>query len=705
MSFPVDYTTTIDGVTIKCSKTFDQLGTITAEDLREYAIAGIYDIGVCRAGMSCETLGNSDKVKANTPVEYVGASWDDVRVNFNDGTYNPAITAPHYGFTILVYGLEGQNVRSTTSNSRLVLDVPVQSIYANMPALTTSTITKQNDADLSDEASITVYDTDSSGVIKTIANDNNTQIHAMNVFVYDDTNFFIFPASYTGGFSFIHTTYIWGGNFSSASGSLSGTHSIQPYYATTYDSQTAIYANMCDTSNQAGMSLTSFDWTKAIVAIFDTPEPEKEQSGAYMVLTYTGMYGYPQFVGYLTFYAKSERQCYLGFANTALKFKANNTMYKPVIENGVVIDYTDDMDDPSEFDDIETVTGNNVPITPPSPPTPEDEDDYADMGIGTGGNVGGLTSYAIMSISDLADLIADFNTGLQTGQSVVNNFVCCYKLGPLSSFLCTTGAHNIIMSAYSTTGNNFVSTRADYAVISSQKSSVLLGTITVPRKTNTFYDFAPYSTYELFIPCCGWVPLPDSVAGRDIQVYLVFDLASCVCKGIVRSSGAADGTTIAEISGVIGSSVPFYVNDSGLARASLVTGVTQTLSNIAMGAVGAASGNTGLAVMGLGNAVQSAQQTAISGNTNYTAVRGGNGDMSAYANGEYCTIKITHPVIDKVVETSMFGHSVGYLCEEVGQLSNFHGFTVCANPHVHINATSAERDEITQLLEQGVILP
>ena len=705
MSFPVDYTTTVDGVTIKCSKPFDQLGSITVDDLREYAIAGIYDIAVGRAGLSCETLSGSAKIKANTPIEYTGVSWDDVRVNFNDGSYNPAVNTPHYGFSILVYGTQGQNIRSTTDNSRLVLDVPIQDIYCDMPALTSSIITKQNDGDMSDEDSITVYDTNSSGAIKTVANDSNTLLHVMAVFIYNENNFFIVPSSFMGGYSFIHTTYIWGGNYSSAGGALSGTYWIQPYYAEQYDSQTGLYANMANDMILAGKIISSLDWTKAIVVIFDTGEQEKEQTDSYVVLQYTGMYGSPNFTGYITFYPKTERQSYLGFANSSLKFKYNNIMYKPVIEQGVVVDYTDDMDDPSEFDDIETVTGNNVPIAPPTPPKPEDEDDYADMGIGTGGNVGGLTSYAIMSINDLADLIADFNTRLETGQSVVNNFVCCYKLGPLSSFLCSTRAHNIIMSAYSTTGNNFVSTRADYAVISSQKSNVLLGTFTVPRKTNTFYDFAPYSTYELFIPCCGWVPLPDSVAGRDIQVYLVFDLASCVCKGIVRSSGAADGTTIAEISGVIGSSVPFYVNDSGLARASLVTGVTQTLSNIAMGAVGATSGNTGLAVMGLGNAVQSAQQTAISGNTNYTAVRGGNGDMSAYANGEYCTLKITHPVIDKVVESSMFGHSVGYLCEEVGILSSFHGFTVCSNPHVHISATSTEKEEIKRLLEEGVILP
>lgn len=704
MSFPVDYTTTIDGVTIKCSKTFDQLGTITADDLREYAIAGIYDIAVGRAGISKSAyLNGQSDVETNTPIVYRNSTGGDVWVNYGDGTYNPPYSIPHYGFSILVYGSEGQCIKSTTNNTRLVLDINIQKIYADIAAFSDNTITAVRDEGISSVPSIT-YKTSSRGSIKTVDNNSTiSNLNCMDVFIYDDTNFFIFPSSYVQGVPFINTTYNFHGNTGNASGQVFNSAAVVPYYATTYEGQSAIYAAMSNDTDILGTSLESIDFANSFVCILDTGDQEKEQTNAYVVITYSGVW---DFNGSVNYYPKDgERQALLGCANSSIKFKVDGTLYKPVIENGVVVDYTDDMDDPSEFDDIETVTGNNVPITPPTPPTPEDEDNYDDMGIGTGGNVGGLTSYAIMSISDLADLIADFNTRLETGQSVVNNFVCCYKLGPLSSFLCTTGAHNIIMSAYSTTGNNFVSQRADYAVVSSQKNSVLLGTITVPRKTNTFYDFAPYTTYELFIPCCGWVPLPDSVAGRDIQVYLVFDLASCVCKGIVRSSGAADGTTIAEISGVIGSSVPFYVNDSGLARASLVTGVTQTLSNIGMGAVGAASGNTGLAVMGLGNAVQSAQQTAISGNTNYTAVRGGNGDMSAYANGEYCTIKITHPVIDKVVETSMFGHSVGYLCEEVGQLSNFHGFTVCANPHVHINATSAERDEITQLLEQGVILP
>lgn len=382
-----------------------------------------------------------------------------------------------------------------------------------------------------------------------------------------------------------------------------------------------------------------------------------------------------------------------------LKFTYDNVMYKPIIEQGVIVGYTDDMSAESEYDDMTNVTGNNVSPVPPTPPTPPvpGEDEYDDMGLGVGTNVGGLTNYSIMSIRDLATLLADFNEHLETGMSIQNNFVCLYKLGPLASFLCNVSMRAIVMSANAE--NNFVSVD-NYAVVSGQKSEHYFGSYNVPRFTNTFYDFSPYSTYELFIPCCGWVPLPDTVAGRTIDVYLVFDLASCTCKGIVRITG----TTIAEVSGVLGSSVPFYMIEHGMERLAQVTAITQTLSSLAVGGVGAASGNAGVAAYGLSQLTQSLNDLNVSGNTNFTAIKGGNGDMSAMGNGEYCTFKATHPVIDEVVDNSLFGHSVGYLCNAIGKLSTFSGFTVCGNPHVTFSASAEEREEIERLLSMGVIL-
>jgi hypothetical protein len=389
---------------------------------------------------------------------------------------------------------------------------------------------------------------------------------------------------------------------------------------------------------------------------------------------------------------------YLTFAYAGIRFNDGTKDYKPIVENGMIIGYTDDDSVTSEFDSWTSIKDHVTPSEPPSP-TPSEDDSYADMGIGVGTGVGGYTSFAIMTEYDLVDLLGDFNTNLEDGMSVVNNFICLYKLGPLASSLCNTRVGNIIMSANASV--NFVSIRADYNIVTSQKNVITLGSYNVPRMTNTFYDFAPYSTYELFIPCCGWVPLPDTVAGRQITVYLIIDLSSCTCKGICRIGG----TTVAEASGVLGVSVPFFSTDSGIKRASDLMAVTQVISGIAQGTVGAGAGAGALVVSGSANALQGLEQLYINGNTNYTAIKGGNGDITAVGNGEYCTIKIAHPKVDEVVNNSKFGHSVGYLCNTVDKIKNFKGLTICANPHVNgIDCTESEKEEIKRLLEEGIIV-
>lgn len=710
MSFPVDYTTTIDGVTIKCSKTFDQLGTITADDLREYAIAGVYDIAVGRAGISCESLSNGDKVKANTPVEYTAVSWDDVRVNFNDGNYNPAVTMPHYGFTILVYGTQGQNIRSTSNDSRLVLDVPVQDIYADMPALTTSTITKQNDSDISDENSITVYNTDSSGIIKTLANNNNTLIHAMNVYVYDNTNFFIFPASFTGGFDFIHTTYIWGGNYSGASGVLSGTVSIQPYYASTYDGQSAIYANMCDTSEQAGMVISSLDWTKSITVILDTGEHEKEQSDAYLVFTYTGMYGSPSFTGYMTFYPKTERQCYLGFANSALKFRSDNTMYKPVIVDGVVIDYTDDMDDPSEFDDITTVTGNNVPVTPPAPPI-SDEDNTDVIPTVEAPYATGLAHYYITTAGSL--VLKHISAALgtwdieNTHKDLYKNLISCKLIKPPTAVPSASGTFEIYGEKPQYEG-------ADITIPEvTGNPSISFGPYSIPRKFDDFRDYAPYSKAEIFLPYCGWTALPSHVIGRSVSVTYYTDIIAATCKAIVYCGE----NVVAEAAGVIGLDIPFAADNVGAKMQAVNTGLlaygkAALETAIGVGTAVATKGKAGVKniVSGASGLASAYSQTAMAFNENWTEINGKNGDGCSIAGISSIVIKITRPkkglYKDEPYVPSGYAHATGFLAQKKVTVSSVSGLLVCENPDVSgiSGATDSERAEIRAVLESGLIV-
>lgn len=713
MSFPVDYTTTVDGVTIKCSKTFDQLGSITADDLREYAIAGIYDIAAGRAGLSCESLSGAAKVKANTPVEYTGVAWDDVRVNFNDGSYNPAVNAPHYGFSILVYGTEGQNIRSTTDNSRLVLDVPIQDIYCDMPALTSATITAQNDGNMSDENSITIYDTNSSGVIKTVANDNNTQMLVMAVFIYDENNFFIVPSAFMGGYSFIHTTYIWGGNYSGAGGGLSGTYWIQPYYAEQYDSQTGIYANMANDTILAGKIISSLDWTKAIAAIFDTGEQEKEQSDSYVVLQYTGMYGSPSFTGYITFYPKTERQSYLGFANSSLKFKYNNTMYKPVIAQGVVTDYTDDMSEESEFDDITTVTGNNVPVTPPAPgPSGDDEDNNDPVNTAGAPYAKGLVNYYAMTagsplINHISEALSTWDLQ-NTGKDLYKNLVSCKLIKPPAP-IPTSGSEPLTIYGEKP---QYQGADINLPVVSGNPDATF-GPYSISRKFNDFRDYAPYTRVCIYLPYCGWCDLPSHVVGRSVTVKYFTDIIAATVRAVVFCGN----NIVAEAAGVMGLDIPFTADAVGMKQAGVVSGLTAYAGGALQTAAGVASIVTTKGGKGIGEALSGASklvsaytQTAIAFNENTTEISGKNGDGCCLSGATNIIIKIIRPKYGASSTAPFvpagYAHSVGFVSNKQVRVGNVSGLLIADNVDTSgiAGATDAERAEIKRVLETGLIV-
>ena len=397
------------------------------------------------------------------------------------------------------------------------------------------------------------------------------------------------------------------------------------------------------------------------------------------------------------------------FAWAGFKFKFKNTWYKPIISGGIVTGYTDDMSEESEWDDMTNVTGNTVPSGPPTPPPPPVpvDDDYTDMDLGISNiTLGGLTKYAILSKSELVALISDYNSNnAMTGSNFSNHIICLYRLGFPASSIATTTTGNIVM-VRSAGDVDFTSQANTYNLVTKQTVFIDAGGINVPRMTNTFYDFSPYSSYELYIPGCGWIPLPDNVAGRSIHVYIIFDLPTCSAKGIVRIAGGVyGGTTIATVNGIIGASCPFTIGENGQQRAAIMSANAQVASGIATGIVGGALANPYMAVSGGSNLLGGLINAYTAGNTNYVSTKGGAADFSMFGDGGRAVLKINSPVIDSVVNNSDFGHTVGYMCNEIGQLNSFHGFTVCTNPHIHISATSTEKEEIKRLLEEGVILP
>lgn len=342
-------------------------------------------------------------------------------------------------------------------------------------------------------------------------------------------------------------------------------------------------------------------------------------------------------------------------------------------------------------------------------PEPIIEDDYVGMGLGTETNGMAMYNMAVLTRDDLIALITDFEATADTGLSFIPHCISLFKLGIESSQLLTTDSDNIHL--HKEPSKTAWTSAATYNIVDKQLPSIDIGTFNVNREellTNTFYDFSPYSIYELYIPGCGWITLPDTIVGRTISVSIVFDLATCSSKGVVRiisdpvDPEKLNGTTIATVNGIIGSAVPLSINETGLQRSAILSGATQVATGMGTALIGAGLDNPYMAVGGFMQGASGMASMYVAGNTTYTNTKGGATDASIFGDGYGCVLKITRPVL---VIPDNYGHTVGYVCNEYNTLSEFHGFTVCVNPHIHIAATSAEKDEIKMLLEQGVILP
>lgn len=334
-----------------------------------------------------------------------------------------------------------------------------------------------------------------------------------------------------------------------------------------------------------------------------------------------------------------------------------------------------------------------------------DDDNYKLTETGCLTDIGGSGKYWLFD-SPPDGVFQDFNLNAPEGSMISQNILSCY----VSALKWDWQTVNQQMVIY-TNGSKkpaYTSTSA-YPYIYQWNPHMIAGQIKVPRCTETFLDFSPYSIYELYIPFCGWIGLPDTVVGRNIRVYMDCDAALCTCKAYVMvemEDGSGD-TIIGEITGAFGAPCPIQVTEGGLYRQAMVNSGLQIATGLASGLYGASAGAGALAISGFSNALQGIQNANVANNTNYSQTIGRSGDSSSLCGGHYCYLRVTHPVIDKVVEEQTFAHTIGYLCNEVGTLSDYEGtgFTVCLNPHITgIDCTLEEREMIKGYLENGVIL-
>lgn len=383
-------------------------------------------------------------------------------------------------------------------------------------------------------------------------------------------------------------------------------------------------------------------------------------------------------------------------AYTGVRFKVNDTWYKPIITGGIVTGYTDDMTVQSEWDSWTKASGHNVPSGGGGGGSGDDAEAET---FGWGGNeVGGMARYYLLTSAEmesLADFMSDPLWTIDYRNCIISMFVVPNSGGLFDAVEPTT-------IKFKLDDNQKVDTGVSALRISGVNPNTS-ATIEIPRMNDNFLDFEPYSKYLLYIPFCGVIQLPDYVAGKEINVKLYPDVPTCSCTAIVTS----EGRKIATVRGNIGSSIPVTSDGSGIKTAAVINSIANGIVGVGEAVMGASTGNVGMVAGGAAQALGSVLSTTVTLGQAFGYSVGSSGDTSFFGAGTRSEYYIAYPKWNNpdTPETNIYGHTFGFVVNKRGKLKDFEGFTVCDNPHVYgFSCTAAEKEEIEMLLRQGIII-
>ena len=225
--------------------------------------------------------------------------------------------------------------------------------------------------------------------------------------------------------------------------------------------------------------------------------------------------------------------------------------------------------------------------------------------------------------------------------------------------------------------------------VSNQYTKIDCGTVNLQEYFGNVFDYAPYTTIELYLPCVGFIQLDvANVMRSSINITYTVDVLTGACLAEVNVKRDNSGGVLYSYSGNCASQYP-------LSSGSYM-GIVSSVIGVAGSIVGTVASGGSLAPLALGatsgllNAKTHVQHSgSLSGN-------------SGVMGGKIPYLIITRP------QTNMadnYEHLQGIPSNSYVKLSECHGFTQVKNVNVqNIIAESEELDEIKTLLLNGVII-
>lgn len=459
--------------------------------------------------------------------------------------------------------------------------------------------------------------------------------------------------------------------------------------------------------------------------------------------------------------SKDITKMYMAFSGC--RFQYDGTWYKPIVEGGIIVGYTDDMSVQSEWDTWTKASGHNVPSGPPAPPLKSDEQV-------TGGAYasGGFVKMYACKKSELKALQA-WMSGGPAGPGGTDPTTVPDNFNPLEQFIGLTGFPiEIPTGTYDTT--TFTFRAADNTPVNTGINTKTTLTGTQKYMTNSLYiptwekddNAVPWMDYsatvECYVPFCSVVGLdPQVVMGHSVRIQMWVDFISGDCSAYVECNndgwhpvayvagnlGCAEAMTAAAygqlmgaraagahqmtqaviggvknvVTGTVDSAVSNYARAYGNNNLPVPAGQSATLANAIASAAGKISGGAYGAIAAVTNAVNlgvTLTQQNLDNRYNYTVAKNSLGTTIAGSFGSQSSwhypimpyVKVTWPTpMSKDVD--LYGKTFGVPVHKTGNLKDYHGYTICNNVDTSgiSTATAEEQSMIKQYLESGVYLP
>lgn len=225
--------------------------------------------------------------------------------------------------------------------------------------------------------------------------------------------------------------------------------------------------------------------------------------------------------------------------------------------------------------------------------------------------------------------------------------------------------------------------------VSNQYTKIDCGTVNLQEYFGNVFDYSPYTSIELYLPCVGFVQLDVSnVMRSSINISYTVDVLTGACLAEVNVKRDNSGGVLYSYSGNCASQYP-------LSSGSYM-GIVSSVIGVAGSIVGTVASGGSLAPLALGAA------NGLLNSKTHVQHSGSLSGNSGVMGGKIPYLIITRP------QTNMadnYQHLQGIPSNSYVKLSECHGFTQVKNVNVqNINAESEELEEIKKLLLNGVII-